>query len=295
MTATLTGLFLAATDNVQQHIGYGHLGCCHLLAIEKIADVEAKRTPIPMGGSFQCDSDAKTLDPIEAQRLNSLDKPCGALSFRQCQDSRFQEIAAAATYWNDPLHPEDGTLGVGELAGNTSKQSWVSVDKLKTYTVSIQLDDPNKADSTATGGVITREVCKPTVPPLPMSAVVSCRNLWSEFPMQKSEVEKASQAVAQGKEEWRMSPAGAASLEALKEAAGAWGIALSNDLQTPECDKPMVVDNDQFDWCHWTSRDGMQSLNIQISRFGYLRGGRSWDSVPWILTRGNAVVCSVEQ
>jgi len=164
VTATLTGVFFSDQKPGQPFGGYGHLSCCHLLAIERVADVDAQRTPIPMGGSFKCESESRTLDRDEAQRLNALDKPCGTLSFRQCQDLRFQQIAAAAKFWNDPVRPEDGTLDVGEIVENTSSQTWVSVDKLKTYTVSIQVDDPNKTDSKATSGVVTREICKATVP-----------------------------------------------------------------------------------------------------------------------------------
>jgi hypothetical protein len=54
VTATLTGIFFAAGNDARHLNGYGHLGCCHLLAIQKVSDVDAVRTPIPMGGSFEC-------------------------------------------------------------------------------------------------------------------------------------------------------------------------------------------------------------------------------------------------
>jgi len=293
VTATLTGVFFAAKIDAHQHSGYGHLGCCHLLAIQQVSDVVAVRTPIPMGGSFECASDKRTLDAAEANRLEEFEKPCAGLTFKQCQDSRFPEIAAAAGYWSDHIEPEDGTLGGGEIVGNTSKQEWVSADKLKSYTVSIQSDDPTKPEGKATKGVITRDICKATVPPLPMSAVVSCRRLWLEFPAKRADVVRMSQQVARGDQTWRKDPASVASREALNEAAKVWGVALPKDFQTPDCEELMVVDGDQFAWCHWTAQDGMQSFGIQVTRFGYLRRGRNWDSVPWFLTRGNGVVCSV--
>ena len=293
VTATLTGVFFAAQKSGQQFEGYGHLGCCHLLAIQQVSDVDAKRTPIPMGGSFQCTAEHRTLDADEASRLKAFEKSCAGLTFSLCQDLSLQEIAAAAGYWNDRIGPEDGTLEGGEISGNTSKQSWVSADKVKTYTVSIQSDDPANTGRKVIGGLITRDKCNATVPPLPMSAVVSCRNIWSEFPSRKENTETISRHVAAGEETWRMGPAERASKQALIEAAKAWHIALSNDLLPVDCEKPMVVEGDQFAWCHWTTRDGMQSLSIQVSRFGYLRHGGSWTSVPWFLTRGNGAVCSI--
>jgi len=293
VTATLTGVFFAATDDAQQHSGYGHLGCCHLLAIQQVSDVDATRTSIPVGGTFQCTSENRQLSASEAERLRAFDNVCAGLTWVQCRNQGPQQIAAAAEYWNDLIKAEDGTWSSGGIEGNTSKEEWESLDKLKAYTVSIQSDDPMKAESKATGGVITREVCKASVPPLPMSAIVSCRNLWSEFSAPRAEIERMSQQAAHGEQPWRMGPVSVASREALNDAAKQWGIAPSKDLQTADCEKPMVVDGDQFVWCHWTARDGMQTLNVQVTRFGDLRKGKNWDSVPWFLTRGNGVVCSV--
>lgn len=293
VTATLTGVFFAAQSQGQQFEGYGHLGCCHLLAIQQVSDVGAERTPIPMGGIFECAAETRKLDAIEANRFRTFES-CAGLNDTQCRNLVYQEIAAAAAYWNDHIDPREWTSNLGEIAGNTSKHTWESVDKLKTYTVSIQSSDPEKAGSMVTGGDITRSTCKATAPPLPQSTIISCRNLWSEFPVQKAEVEKLPARISQGLEKWRMSPAADASREALKQAAGVWGIALSKDYLPAVCNRPMDYNGDEFSWCQLTARDGMQSLGIQITRFAYLRHGRSWDQVPWVLTRGNGVVCRSE-
>ena len=293
VTATLTGVFFAAKNDAGRLNGYGHLDCCHLLAIQQVSDVAAVRTQIPIGGNFECASEKRTLDAAEANRLKAFEKPCAGLTFRKCQDLRAQEIVAAAEYWNDHIQPDEGTLDVGEIIGNKSKQQWESADKLKTYALSIESEDPTKIGSKAAGGVITRTICKATVPPLPMSTVVSCRRLWSEFPARKEDVESMSRHVAAGEQPWRMRTAVIASKQALRDASENWGIALAKDFLPAECEKPMVVGGDQFTWCGWTARDGMQSVSIQITRFGYLRKGGDWASVPWFLTRGNGVVCSV--
>jgi hypothetical protein len=290
VTATLTGVFFAAPKG--QLDGYGHLGCCHLLAIQQVSDIDAERTPIPMGGTFRCVSENRILDAPEANRFKAFERPCGDLTFQQCQDLRLQQIATAAKHWNDPIRPEDGTLDLGEIAGNTLKDSWKSADRLKTYTVSIQSNDPTKMESEATGGVVTRETCQATVPPLPMSTVVSCRNLWSEFPANKDNVERIAESVAAGREAWRRSPATSASRQALDEAAKTWRVPLAKEILSADCEKPMVYQGDQFIWCGLTARDGMQSFSIQITRFGYLRNGKSWATVPWFLTRGKGVSCT---
>src|SRR6185437_1035218 len=55
VAASITGLFMAAPEFKKQGVsGYGHMGCCHLLVIHQVADVEATRTEIPAGGTFSC-------------------------------------------------------------------------------------------------------------------------------------------------------------------------------------------------------------------------------------------------
>jgi hypothetical protein len=51
VTATLSGIFLAAPERGLG--GYGHLGCCHLLVIQKVSDVVVARTDSKPGAT-QC-------------------------------------------------------------------------------------------------------------------------------------------------------------------------------------------------------------------------------------------------
>lgn len=56
LSATLVGRFFAGyPDSESLMPGYGHLGCCRLLAIEQVQRFEAKRTEVPPHGDFACD------------------------------------------------------------------------------------------------------------------------------------------------------------------------------------------------------------------------------------------------
>jgi hypothetical protein len=53
VSATLTGIFFAG-DAKSEMPGYGHIGCCRLLAIEKIERVSSERTKLEPPGDFLC-------------------------------------------------------------------------------------------------------------------------------------------------------------------------------------------------------------------------------------------------
>jgi hypothetical protein len=81
VTATLTGLFLANTKGA--FAGYGHLGCCSLLVIERVTDVSAEQNAVPLG-MFSC---AKTEWDPPAEELPELNKylECASESDEQKQ------------------------------------------------------------------------------------------------------------------------------------------------------------------------------------------------------------------
>jgi hypothetical protein len=294
VTATLTGVFFAAKRDAKSFTGYGHLGCCSLLAIEQVANVSAERTAIPMGGSFHCKTEKKELSAAEAQKLNELHISCRNMSEKTCLENRAQQMTAAASYLGDTIRADDGSFTSEGVIGKSVERKWVSADQLTTYSIALDLEDPAKYEGRVTAGVIKKSNCSAVVPPLPMSAVTSCWNLHSKFPADREEVEKISGRVASGAETWRVGGADQASPEALKQAIAIWGIARAKDLLPGKCGDPMVYEGEQFVWCDWNDKDGMQSLTIELARFGYLRHGKDWSSVPWILTRGFGTVCKVE-
>ncbi len=59
VAATITGRFFAGerfdrADGKYFYQGYGHLGCCNLLVIQSVKDVEAERTDVPSGLKYAC-------------------------------------------------------------------------------------------------------------------------------------------------------------------------------------------------------------------------------------------------
>jgi hypothetical protein len=176
VTATFTGYFFEAHKDG----GYGHLGCCHLFVIQKVAAVEARRTGVPAGGNF------------------------------------------------------------------------------------------------------------------PPETLIGCRNLSSDFAISKTDATNIAKTAGSSSEAWRLVAEQPASRVALDDAARRWNVTLASDLTFDSCSSRMTVAGNQFTWCTWTDPNSMQSFRIQITRFGFLRHFRGWDSVPWILTRGDGVVCTAD-
>lgn len=294
VTATLTGVFFAATRGEHQFSGYGHLGCCHLLAIQRVSEVSFERTAIPMGGSFKCMETRRELSEAEAQRLQALEPFCKGITQEQCVEQEFKQVAATAALFGDSIGAVERAPGDGEVSGKSSKSAWETTDKLKTYALSIESDDPLSETSKATGGTITRTVCTTVAPPLPMTAIANCRELKSEFHVHRGKAEKIASQVSGGKEKWRIGPPESAAAEAMKQAAKTWGIALDQEMPVTKCEPPIDYNGEQLTSCGWSDKAGMEALYVQITRFGYLRNGKGWDSIPWILTGGSGTVCKVE-
>lgn len=293
VTASLIGVFFQDPNGGRPMGGYGHMGCCHLLAIERVKDVNAERTSIPVGGSFQCKTEKKDLSAEEAKHLDAMDQSCLGLAYQACQDRKLPQMSAVAAYWNDAVGRNDGNLGIRSGGARASTQAWESNDKLKEYVLSISFTGKD-ARAVANGGTIARTACFALTPPSPSTAAVGCQNLWSKFEKSKLDLQSTAVQVSNGEEPWRLDTAELASKEAVKEAAHFWGIQLSDRIKAVSCDKPMVVNGDQFAWCNLSDADGWQSIGIQLTRFGNLRHGQRWERVPWILSRGRGTVCSIE-
>jgi hypothetical protein len=128
VTATLTGVFFALPNHHDG--GYGHLECCHLLVIQQIADVEAKRTAVPAGGRFACSKDFWNMSVAEVQSLEAKGKPCHSLY--NCGIAVTEQIAAIANHWNDSV---DGATE--DYSGFGDGADWRSTDLLRDYSVQI--------------------------------------------------------------------------------------------------------------------------------------------------------------
>jgi hypothetical protein len=293
VTATLTGVFFAVTRREQSITGYGHLGCCHLLAIEQVSDVSFERTPIPMGGSFKCVETKRELSGIEAEMLRVMDLPSGEMNYEKWHRQELVQLTAAASLMGESIGTDEGMIGGRGISGKNTTQEWTSNNRLKKYTLTIESGDPQSETGKATGGSITKTVCTAVVPPLPMTAVANCRELTSDLHVRRDEAKKIASQVSRGKEVWRIGPPEHAAAEALNQAAKTWGIALE-EITVAECGTPGEYDGEQVTSCGWSDKTGMESLDVQITRFGYPRNGRDWDSIPWVVTGESGIVCKVE-
>jgi len=281
VTATITGVFLAAPKDFRRG-GYGHLGCCHLLIIQAVDALDAKRTPVPAGGQFTCTKDVWNVDAATARSLQR--QPCH--NFKDCQIAVAEQLAKVAAHWGDTINPSEGTT-FGALEGYPR---WESNDFTKAY--SFHYTYKAHASGETTGAEATRASCHATSPPFPQNVPISCRNLWSDFDVTRQQAKAVVGTPEARPGGWRMGGAEKASRTALEDAALRWGVNLAPGIGLSECSKPSVVQGDQFTWCTWSDPNAMQTLTVQLTRFGHLRESRKWDTAPWILTRGYGIDCS---
>jgi hypothetical protein len=283
VTATLTGVFFAAQKEALG--GYGHLGCCHLLAIQQVSDVEARRTPVPAGGRFVCSTETWKIGATEASALEEKRNRCSG--FARCRSAAFDEIEIVAKHWDEHIAvTEDSHF---EWGGD---MVWHSPDLLTSYSLKTLFRDSSNNTGPIDGIAASRTVCKAESRPLPQSTPVGCRNLDSEFALTAKAAE-ANEATAKH-DYWRMGGAEVAAQKSLVAATTDWGVIPKPSLNFTGCSKPMVVEGDKFSWCSWNDPEGMQSFSVQVMKFGAFRHGKGWESVPWILSRGNGLACAAE-
>lgn len=153
VTATVTGHFLAikkympTTGGGKIPNGYGHMGCCHALIIERVSDLKPQRTRAPDGGTYSCtrsewkpsSEETKELFPVPTPRCNSF------VSCQQIEKNRFQVIAQ---HWRDQVSIEDGSMQT-----SFSPEVWYSPDLLLAYQI-------NRADKKNSQLSIERQTCR---------------------------------------------------------------------------------------------------------------------------------------
>src|SRR5579864_5567147 len=277
VTATLTGLFMAAPDPTNNPLsGYGHLGCCHLLAIQRVAEVSAVRTEIPAGGKFACSTETWDMNAAEAEE---------ALADRTCANvaACLRPITILAQHWED----KTDLTQLSELSFNLESPDWRSADLLTTYRLQAHYaDQRHHGTNVILGAKATRTACKPIESPYPLATAIGCNTLFSEFQPDKKDNNP--------KETWQGEPERIAPL-ALEEAARHWGITLLPGIALQSCIKPVVVEGKQFIWCSFAEPTSMQSLRIELSRSRSFHQLRGWKNVPWALTRGDGLSCGAEK
>ncbi|HET9285080.1 MAG TPA: hypothetical protein VFR24_24285 [Candidatus Angelobacter sp.] len=281
VTATFTGLFMAATTGT----GYGHMGCCHLLTISRVKDVEAKRTEVPAGGQFTCTKETWEMDRAQAMETQ---KHRECTSVNDCTKAFSEQVGPIAAHWHDELATDKGTPAYGMFS---AAPGWISADMLTNYTVATHYSKKHQRGD-VTGATVTRTSCKATEPPYPMSTPIGCKDLVTQFEAASKEKTGLAES-AQPVESWHGTPESIAP-QALAKAAKLWGVRLLPGLKLENCSKPKVFKGEQFSECKWSDPTGMQSFNVRVSRSRLLHQIKGWDNTPWQLTSGYGFACAAE-
>jgi hypothetical protein len=162
VTATLRGIFLAASGKRFEGKSFGHMGCCNLLVIEQVSDVDAVRTAVPAGGEYICREEKWEIDDGTLARFTR--RQCEG--FRDCQLAWAEYLAQVAQYhWNDRIDPHSRSYPAFE-------RRWISEDLLTSY--AITLPDRSKKKNNSQNAVATKRTCVATQPPLPSSTPIVC-------------------------------------------------------------------------------------------------------------------------
>ncbi|MGA2085628.1 MAG: hypothetical protein ABSG60_08930 [Terracidiphilus sp.] len=294
VTATLSGVFFAARNTANSFSGYGHLGCCNLLAIEGARNVVATRTKVPVGGSFKCATEEKQLTAEEASRLKSFDEPCGTRSYAECQMLDYKPMAAVAAMWGDGLKREEGFPDGSEISGDTRTTGWRTLDRLRYYELLITAGS-DAASGGSFSGRARRTVCTAVVEPLSASAEVNCRSFKKEF----QPVEALERRIGQAKDLHEVkvkSPSlEPVARDALPKALKAVGIAVEPGGEPVDCEMQLGWGSEESARCFWLNRTSTVSLSLYLIRSGVLGDGDPKGAGPWVLVSASADVCEVER
>ena len=155
VSATLTGLFLAAPEDPKGGLkGYGHMSCCHLLVIERVSDVVAERTPVPLDSvSFTCTTQTWQAEMPEGAELRDprvTSRKFLAQQMRKHGDGELVEIMRNT---------------ISKDAGLNGTVDWTSPDLQTIYSASLPTRNPKRPPA-ANGHepptmTVTRQHCVP--------------------------------------------------------------------------------------------------------------------------------------
>lgn len=299
VTATLTGLFFAPVKDGKAQAGYGHLGCCYLLAIEKVGSVEAERTPIPAGCAIQCSRDSRKLMQQEAEQLNSIYPTCQSLSPAVCSEMDKRQMQAVASLWGDSLDPKSVYDDGAGTYQHTEKSGWRTFDRLKYYELSIESEDPSVAGSKVLGGTATRVLCKEVTPSLPKSVNISCHEFFKKFLSTPLDSNKGFNSWDQ-MEDLSDKPEELRNLEEstsgrLDFVARKLGISIEPGEKHADCDPPLAVNGEEYGRCSWNNETGTIAMGITLMRSWPRKKSDGQRASSWRLTGGSAEVCEVEK
>lgn len=299
VSATLTGLFLSEKRDGKQRGGYGHLGCCSLLVIERVTDVTAKRTGIPLG-VFACSkSDWKPKQALP--EYETYDK-CNS----DCDHETESLIKRIADHWGDQVLYPNGNVEAyidPELypAGHLK---WTSEDLLIAYLLVSRKTNPPTFS-------VTREKCQHVGESPPPTRAISCEEYGaatldpdtrrefnrltdaSDFKGSEQVLATFDEKVSEnGDQGWRTKSLSGAARIVLGRQLESWGITADQDMRAYECTPPKVP-GDDFRYartnCSWYSPDGMQEFSVELWK--PKEHAAAEDRSRWLLDSANARIC----
>ena len=294
VTATLSGVFFAASTTSNSFSGYGHLGCCNLLAIEGARNVIATRTKVPVGGSFRCAIEEKQLTAEEASRLQAFNEPCGTRSYAECQALDYKQMAAVAAMWGEELKQDEVFSDGGLINGDTKTTGWRTLDRLRYYELLITAGK-DAAGGDLLSGKARRTVCTAVGEPLPATAEVNCRSFNKEFQSVEAMERRMQQAKDFHDVKIKSPSLELAAREALPKVLKAVGVAVEPSGEPVECEVQLGWGNEQSAGCYWLNRTSTASLSLSMIRSGVHGDGDPKRAGPWVLMSANADVCEVER
>jgi hypothetical protein len=287
VTATLSGVFFAGRNEGLP--GYGHLGCCHLLVIERVSDVAARRTPVPAGGQFDCSEETWDLESDKVLSHQEQARTCNG--FADCSRKLFDEIATVARQKGDEITRSDDDHFYPFL----DQAVWTSPDLLKTYSLETRFRDSIHRTGPLDGITVTRATCKPVSPPLPLDTSIGCRSFHSDFATTAKTASQIKDYTQRAHDDSQTGTPDRAAERALEEATKHWGIIPRHGVKFDSCQKPMDFEGTRFSECQWLDSEGMERFSVQVRKFASLRHHRNWNAVPWILSSGSGFVCVAER
>jgi hypothetical protein len=291
VTATLTGHFFPREQTKDGGMaGYGHLGFFHLLFIEQVTDIDARRTPVPAGGVFQCKAQPLTLSDSEVQELIS--EHAKAHDQKSWEEADQRALLVGARHWGEP------PINIREWrSGNGEEQSyfWNSTDLLKILSFKFPFQN-TQAGTSRSEFTATRTTCSATVKPLPQSAKIGCEAPYWREGSPKSIAEHAQSDIDGGKDLWWLSYQKVA-WRAVQEYAKGHSIKLGSKLKLVKCSEslPRTVEEDSFASCEWATPDGLQSAYVSLVRYAKLTAShRQIEKVVWVPQSGRITNCTTD-
>lgn len=277
VSATVTGMFFSGARG-----GFGMEQCCHLLVIEKVAAVSSKRTSVPAGGEYECTLDRWHPTPQELKALSSVPGCSLAADSQNC-------YPAIAQHWGDSINPNVRLHYSGP---------WTSPDMTRLYGVNGRLI--SKAGPRDSAGnprwkteilqpvTISREVCRPTVPPKPSSDHVTCKFYRSSTPENRESAMASQKLLDSAKEHWRASDMEKIGWQAYENAAMRWKLTAPSQIKLEKCQPwPPFKDGQgnerQAGYCTWVAKNDMEEITVQMYKPGYPeRSSTDLQNVTWI-------------